>query len=144
MSKYTRETHAQKDANQNRVVCELNGRGYTVQEGHDDFIVGKFSYSRWIELKIGSIFKRNGKIRIGFIKDSQYRILWGFTGQYNICWTVQQIMNCFPGQHGFQGINPVSFKEHYQAWLEPKELDRLRVKGIIVDGVMPSKKVGLK
>ena len=129
------------DKNQNQIVKALRDIGYSVELDKDDILVGKHGKTIWIEIKDGSPFRKDGKLTKGFIKDSQYKILWDYKGQYNICWNVEQILNINEMYRVscvvFEGITPYLFKDNYKDWLTESELNRLRREDIIQDGVKP-------
>ena len=128
MSKYNKRI----DKNQPQIVKDLRKFGFTVALDKDDIIVGKHSKTKWIEIKEHSPFQKNGKIKTGFIKDSQYKILCIWQGQYNICWDVKQIISQFEIRPPFykgeqkEGIFPYMFQHYFKKWLSEKELHRLR------------------
>jgi len=118
--------------------------GFSVETDHDDILVGKHGKTLWIEIKDGSPFRKDGKLKKDFIKDSQYKILWNYRGQYNICWEIYQINNISSGiKFAFFdiddlkvfGISASAFRQNYKKWLTPSELKRLRDENIIQDGV---------
>lgn len=120
------------DKNQPQIVKNLRKFGFSVELDKDDIIVGKHGKTKWIEIKDGSPFQNNGKIKVGFIKDSQFRLLCEWQGQYNICWDVEQITKLFEirlpfykGRHE-EGIFPYMFQCYFKEWLSDKELLRLR------------------
>lgn len=123
------------DANQPAIVEELRNRGYSVELDKDDIIVGYRYDSKWFEIKTHNPIQKNGKIEVGFIKDSQYEILCNYKGQYHIVWYIEQIFSEF---HDFRkrkskslegaGITPTKFQKNYKKWLTTKELNRLRQK----------------
>jgi hypothetical protein len=131
------------DKNQNQIVNDLRDMGFSVELDKDDILVGKNGITDWIEIKEKSPFGKKGKLTKGFIKDSQYKILWNYTGQYNICWKVEQILNNYKPDIDFVvreyqnifGITPAMFRENYKDWLTESELNRLRREEIINDGV---------
>ena len=129
------------DKNQNEIVKELIIGGFSVDLDHNDMNVGKHNETKWIELKKDRPFGKNGKLLKGKIKDSQYKLLWDWKGQYNICWDIKQIRALFEvslidNRKDFnRGIDCLMFWNEYKDWLTESELNRLRFEGIIKDGV---------
>ena len=134
------------DKNQTQIVKDLRSMGFSVETNHDDILVGKHGKTLWIEIKDSSPFRKDGKLKPNpsnkkGIQNSQYKILWNWKGQYNICWHVGQIITLFEvglplykGSH-VHGITPLMFEFNYKDWLTESELNRLRFEGIINDGV---------
>jgi len=76
------------DANQPEIVDELRDKGYSVEVGYDDIIVGHKGRTYWFEIKTGPKAK---------IKDSQLKLLDEFKGHYEIVWSAQMIINRVEG-----------------------------------------------
>jgi len=76
------------DANQPEIVKELRDKGYSVELGYDDILVGHKGVTYWYEIKIGPKAK---------IKDSQLKLLDNYQGHYKIVWTAQMIINEIEG-----------------------------------------------
>ena len=134
MSKYRQA--ATVDKNQNDIVKELTVKGYSVDLDHDDIIAGSGGLNYWIEIKEKSPFGKNGKLLKGKIKDSQYKILFSWRGQYNICWNVEQIKAVACGGADV-GLSCEDFQLNYRELLTESELNRLRWEGIIIDDHTP-------
>jgi len=130
------------DKNQNQIVKDLRDMGFSVETDHDDILVGKHGKTLWIEIKDGSPFRKDGKLKPNpsnkkGIQNSQYKILWNWRGQYNIIWDsegVELLVN-YPDSANIIGITPHLFRDRYKEWLTPSELKRLRDENIIQDGV---------
>ena len=82
MSKFRQA--ARIDANQPAIVKELREKGYSVQVGMDDIVVGYEGRTYWYEIKTGPKAK---------IKDSQLKLLDEWKGHYKIVWSVEMIIN---------------------------------------------------
>lgn len=83
------------DENQRDIVKKLRScPGVTVVTGHDDLLVGYRGITYWIELKDPekTKSKKNGKLLSGALKDSQKDLLKNFTGQYDIVFTAEEIL----------------------------------------------------
>jgi len=121
---------AKNDANQIEMVEILRKSGFSVETGHDDVLIGRNDVTQWTELKKSSPFGKKGKILKGFIKDSQYKILRTWKGQYNIIWRIDQVRALYnlTEKKGFFpiGLTPQMFKFHYKEWLTKEELIRLK------------------
>ena len=130
MSKYKRGHQQSVDKNELEIIKALEALGYTVQSNHDDILMGRHFQTYWIELKNGNPFNKNGTLKKGFIKDSQYEILCTWSGQYNICWGLEQILNTenlhMERDVNISGINKANFTINLKKWLTPSELNRLR------------------
>lgn len=72
------------DSNQGEIVDELRAKGYSVELGHDDILVGYKGRTYWFEIKQNS--KSN-------IKPSQLKLLSEFRGHYKIVWSAAMIIN---------------------------------------------------
>jgi hypothetical protein len=72
------------DSNQPDIVKELRDKGYSVEVGHDDILVGYQGRTYWYEIKTGARAE---------IKESQLKLLDTFKGHYKIVWTAQMIIN---------------------------------------------------
>jgi len=91
MSKYRRA--AKIDSNQPEIVKELRKRGFTVQVGMDDILVGHNGKSYWFEIKEpDTVSNVTGKVRPSEIKDTQHKLLASWKGHYQIVWSVEQIL----------------------------------------------------
>ena len=92
MSKYRRA--AKIDSNQPDIVKELRKRGYSVEVGHDDILVGHAGKTYWFEIKEpGAVSKKTGEILESEKKDSQKRLEREWKGHYKIVWNIDQILN---------------------------------------------------
>ena len=76
------------DSNQNDIVKELRAKGYSVEVGHDDILVGHLGKTYWYEIKVGPRSR---------IKESQIKLLDTFKGHYKIVWSAQMIINDIAG-----------------------------------------------
>ena len=92
MSKW--RTAARSDSNQPGIVKALRKiPGVTVETGKDDIIVGRDKKTFWFEIKEPStVSNKTDKVRPSAIKPSQHKLLAEWTGNYNIVWTVEQIL----------------------------------------------------
>lgn len=72
------------DDNQNTIVETLRERGYSVEVGHDDILVGYKGKTYWYEIKT--------KPR-STVQYYQNQLLDNFQGHYKIVWTAQMIIN---------------------------------------------------
>lgn len=130
------------DSNQNDIINGLINAGFSVETDHDDLIIGRDWVTVWIELKSKYIFRKDGKILKDVITDDQYRILFNFRGQYNICWRLDLIQNCHYAAHSkttvldFEnpctvGLSAKYFQQNWEKLLTLDEINRLRIIGII-------------
>ena len=62
------------DSNQPEIVKELRARGYSVEVGHDDILVGFCGHTYWFEIKTGPKAK---------LKSSQEDLLRDYKGHYD-------------------------------------------------------------
>ncbi len=81
MSKFRRA--AKVDANQPAIVDELRKRGYSVEVGHDDILVGRNGRTYWYEIKTDEK---------AAVKDTQIKLQENFKGHYAIVWTIEMIL----------------------------------------------------
>jgi hypothetical protein len=83
---------AKIDSNQNDIVTALRDiPGVSVKTGVDDILVGFRGCNYWFEIK--SPDKVNIKTgRIYNLKGSQKTLLETWRGQYNIAWSLEQIL----------------------------------------------------
>lgn len=93
MSKF-RKSSNRSDENQDEIVKSLlKIHGVSVEKGHDDILVGYKGKNYWIEIKNPeTISNVTGKPRPTAIKKSQYKIMETWRGQYDIVWTLDQIL----------------------------------------------------
>jgi len=140
MSKHKKGYQPSTDTIEPKIINELEAAGFSVEKNHDDILVGRrldpYTYrprTDWVEIKNKSPFGLNGKILEGVIRDSQFRILWNYTGQYNICWTSKQIENIgvYDGVLQLTGLTPALFRANFQDYLTPKMLKYLREEKIL-------------
>ena len=75
---------AKVDANQSEIVKELREKGYSVEVGHDDILVGYKGFTFWYEIKAHAR---------SVIKPSQILLLAEWHGHYKIVWTARMIIN---------------------------------------------------
>lgn len=127
------------DKNQNQIIKHLEQYDVFIVRDMDDFMVYYESDKlTQVEVKNNTPFNKNGTIKKGFIKDSQYKMLWNANDNYIILWTAEQAMDWIIPDGIFcdeRPIFPSDFKKHYKEWLTPSELKRLRDENIIQDGV---------
>lgn len=71
------------DANQPDIVEALLKKGYSVEVGHDDILVGANGKTYWFEIKTGPKSE---------IKTSQTKLLDTWKGHYSIVWTAAMII----------------------------------------------------
>ena len=93
MSKFRRSSN-RSDENQDEIVKALRGiNGVSVEMGHDDILVGYKGRNYWIELKNPeAISNVTGQPMPSKIRKSQYKIRETWCGQYDIAWTLEQIL----------------------------------------------------
>ncbi len=72
------------DENQPEIVKELRARGYSVEVGHDDILVGHKGKTYWYEIKTGPKSP---------LKESQIKLLGEYKGHYKIAWNAQMIID---------------------------------------------------
>lgn len=133
MSKYKKGVQQSVDKIEKGICRELKKRGWTIENDHDDVLCGYRGKTLWIELKNESPFKKDGKIKKNVIRDSQFKILWNWYGQYNICWSVEQIINIGVYAESIEliGITPDMFRRNFKKWLTDEMLKYLREEKII-------------
>jgi len=85
---------AKVDANQSAIVGELRARGVSVALAHDDIICGYRGHNYWFEIKNpDGLFKADGvTFNKGKIKKSQELIRRTWLGQYDVVWSIEQIL----------------------------------------------------
>ncbi len=85
---------ARVDANQKQIVDELRDMGISVELGHDDILCGWRGRTWWFELKDkDKLFLKDGvTFRKGAIKPSQSELRKTWQGQYDIVWSIDQIL----------------------------------------------------
>lgn len=76
------------DGNQTDIVKELRRRGYSVEVGHDDILVGYRGHTYWYEIKTGHKSK---------LKPSQEDLLRDYKGHYKIIWNAKMIIDDIEG-----------------------------------------------
>jgi len=89
---YKHRLDAKKDGNENQIVKDLKELGYSVQTDVDDILIGAHGFNIWIELKDERALDKNGNVRESEIKLSQKTLRDTWTGQYNICSNLDQIL----------------------------------------------------
>ncbi len=136
MSKYRQA--AKCDSNQTEIVKCLRKAGCLVQLGHDDILVDcRDNITRQFEIKSKPIWNKNGTLRKGVIKDSQYKILWESCGNYYIIENSDQALYTagFLIEKNkdieYRILNPIFFRKNYKKLLSEKELNRLCIENII-------------
>ncbi len=81
------------DSNQPDIVDALRKiPGVTVEVNHNDILVGLENLTYWFEIKEESIYKKDGTLKKGALKDSQIKLLAEWEGHYSVCWTLDQIL----------------------------------------------------
>ena len=91
MSKYRQA--AKVDKNQSEIIKMLRQiPGVTVIPGHDDILVGHRGKTYWFEIKRPGTVGKNGNIRESAIKESQKLLRRNYTGNYQIVWNIEQIL----------------------------------------------------
>ena len=130
MSKYKRGHQQSVDGNELEIINYLEDKGYFVVRSMDDFLVyDNDECLNQVEVKHKSPFNKNGTLRNGFIKDSQYKMLCHANSSYIIIWNKYQAIDyieCIKGVNRASVITPDLFRFHHKDWLTPKELNRLR------------------
>ena len=91
MSKYRQA--ARIDANQPKIVEDLEAVGCSVEVAKDDILVGYKGRTLWVEIKTMDTFKKSGGLKAGTFKPSQIKLIGEFTGDYMVAWTSEQIMH---------------------------------------------------
>jgi len=76
------------DSNQPKIVADLRERGYSVQVGMDDIVVGFEGRTYWYEIKTGPKAS---------IKPSQTKLLDEWKGHYKIVWSTEMIISDIEG-----------------------------------------------
>jgi hypothetical protein len=137
MSKYKRGHQQSVDKNELEIIKALEAKGCFVVRGMDDFLAycqreGYFNPDAifQVEVKNESPFNKNGTLKVGKIKDSQYKMLCYANDFYLIGWTTSGIIDYIYDINFPKDIiiNPTDFQNNYKEWLTPKELNRLRQK----------------
>jgi hypothetical protein len=83
------------DNNQAKIVSDLGKLpGITIETGHDDILVGYNGRTFWFEIKNPDrcLSKKTGKLLDSCLEDDQKRIRETFTGQYDIVFSVGEIL----------------------------------------------------
>jgi len=84
---------AKVDTNQSSIVRQLRKiPGITVESGHDDILVGHRGQTYWFEIKSTCPYRKDGKQKKNAIRPHQNELLDMWTGQYNIVWSLNQIL----------------------------------------------------
>lgn len=93
MSKF-RKSSNRTDKNQDAIVeALLEIPGVSVDKGHDDILVGYKGKNYWLELKNPDVISKvTGQPIPSKIRKSQYKIRGTWCGQYDIVWTLDQIL----------------------------------------------------
>lgn len=132
MSKY--RINARVDANELQIKNDLIRMGCIVESGHDDILVEYSGSLYQVEVKKCSPFQKNGTLKIGMIKDSQFKKLCTRGLSYLISWNATDIFNYITKFETKNIIYKDNFFVCYKKWLSDKELKRLRSENIIQDG----------
>lgn len=108
-AKYKKERGARPDKNQPDIVKDLRKLGAIVETGHDDILIEYQGRLYWIEIKESSPFTLKGKLRKGFLRDNQIRLLKKQLTRYAVCWTFAQ---CFDFIRDIDGdyLTPAKYK----------------------------------
>lgn len=84
MSRYRKA--ARVDGNQGEIVKALQKiPGVSVATGHDDILVGFRGHTYWFEIKVPEKRKR--------LQPAQTRLKERWTGQYDVVWETEHILN---------------------------------------------------
>ena len=129
MSKYKRGHQQSVDKNELEIIKYLEDKGYFIVRSMDDFLIYLKSGLVQVEVKNETPFNKNGTLKVGKIKDSQYKMLCYANSAYVILWSYQQAHNYLIEGFKFKCddvITPLYFREKYKEWLTDKELKRLR------------------
>lgn len=125
MSKYNRRN----DSNELSIIKDFRKAGFYVLDKHNDLLVYSGLNVNHVEIKSSNPFNKNGTLRAGFIKNSQYELLCHANDGYKIIWNsesmIRYLTTSYPAtQCGL--IVPSDFRMNFIKWLSPKELHRLR------------------
>jgi len=82
---------ARVDTNQSGIISRLLQIGASVEEDHDDIIVGYRGRSYWYEIKNPNKLKKNGEWQKGALRESQLELLKTFKGHYRVITTFEEI-----------------------------------------------------
>ena len=129
MSKYKRGHQQSVDKNELEIIKALEEYDLYIVRSMDDFLVYSSSFLRQIEVKTESPFNKNGTLKVGKIKDSQYKMLCYANDSYIILWTKEQALDYLVPDGYFgkeEPIFPEDFRLMHKEWLTTKELNRLR------------------
>ena len=130
MSQFKRGFQQSVDKNELEIIKALEGVGLFVVRGMDDFLAyTKDDELFQVEVKTESPFNKNGTLKVGKIKDSQYKMLCYANLNYIIVWNKRQALSYIYSSGGADiedEITPDSFRYNYKEWLTHKELNRLR------------------
>jgi len=87
------------DDNQREIVKQLRAMpGVTVAVDHDDLIVGFRGRNWWFEVKNpDTVSKVTGKVQPSKLKKAQHKLRQTWQGQYDVVWTVEQILKIITG-----------------------------------------------
>ncbi len=84
------------DANQPAIVEGLKKRGYSVELGMDDILVGKDGATRWYEIKNPDcVSRKTGDILDSAKKPHQIELEKTWKGHYKIISSIEEILNEF-------------------------------------------------
>ena len=87
---------AKIDANQPAIVAELRKRGFSVETGMDDILVGKDDKTCWFEIKNPDcVSKKTGLILDSAKKAHQIELEKTWKGHYRIVSSVEEILEDF-------------------------------------------------
>ena len=132
MSKYKRGHQQSADGNELEIIKALENKGLFIVRHMDDFLAyDNDECLTQVEVKNESPFNKNRTLKVGKIKDSQYKMLCYANDSYIIIWTKEQALSYLHNVGGCDiesEITPDLFRIHHKEWLTPKELNRLRQK----------------
>ena len=91
---YKHRLAAKTDANEQAIVKELRQiPGITVEQGHDDILVGYKGQNWWYELKSPDcVSRKTGTVLDSSKKPSQIRLEQEWKGKYRVVWNINQIL----------------------------------------------------
>ena len=129
MSRFKRGHQQSVDGNELEIIKALEAEGYFIVRSMDDFLAyGQCGDLTQVEVKTESPFNNNGTLKVGKIKDNQYKMLCYANESYIILWTVKQALSHFVNWENESDdyIYPHEFRENFKTWLTTKELNRLK------------------
>jgi hypothetical protein len=113
MSKYRQA--AKVDQNELEIREYLRSHGVYVIPGHDDMLCYNLNTLKQIEVKKDTPFKKDGTLKKGFIKASQYKILENANDNYGIVWSKEGALAFLLGDnHDY--ITPSMYRKNAHKW----------------------------